>query len=312
MDPIQEYLADIATRLPRHKRQNVLAELRSNIDDRVEELKNEGRTTEAAVVQAIAELGDPNELAAEYGGGRVIVPATRYHIFKGAALTLMGVHLVATLVATALDLDMAVLFIRVPNLRSLPVQEVLWLLATQVLADIGLVTIAFWFAELTMPRPLPGLSVRVRTAEAKPRWSGLIGPLVLLGVFNVWRNEVFALYTANAEGWHGLPILNEAFVQTYLGPINLILVLALGVHTYKIISGPTAVAAGAELIYRLAAFALTSALLGAAQPFDLPLPEWEAMESVFVGLFRLALLGVLFGNAFAIYRAGARLADRLK
>lgn len=312
MDPIEQYLKEIAPRLPRHKRLNVLAELRRNIDDRIGQLESEGYESTAATVKVVAELGDPNELAAEYGGGRVIIPATRYHIFKASASVLVGLHLLATCVTTLMDVDVLLLFVRLPNLRGWSAHEVLWVLTIQVLADIGIVTLFFWSADLTLPRKLAGMAVRARTAEAKPHWSGLILPLILLGVFNIWRNELFVLQTANAETWYELPILSPAFIQTYLWPVNLVLLLALGIHTYKIISGPTLAAACAELIYRLSAFALTGALLGVEEPFELNVGQLQSLEPVLVGVFRLVLLAAMFSNAFATYRAGARVLDRVK
>lgn len=311
MDPVDRYLSELASRLPRRKRQNVLAELRRNLHDRVEELSHEGVTPEVAAERAVIELGDPNELAAEYGGGRIIIPATRYHLFKGAVILLTSVHLLATMVTTALDVDLTFLFVRLPSLRGWALPQVLWVLATHLLADIGLVALFFWWAELSLPRQFTGLSVRARMAEAKPRWSGLAGPLVMLGILNVWRNEVFALYTTGAEGWISVPILRDTFVQSYLWPINVTLLLALGVHTYKIIGGPTALAAGAELVYRVVVFVLTGALLGVGQPFNWPQGQIEAVEIALTALFRLGLLAALFGNAFALYRSGARLWDRL-
>lgn len=312
MDPIEQYLEEIAPRLPRHKRLEVLAELRRNIHDRIAQLESEGYETTAATCKVVAELGDPDELAAEYGGGRVIIPATRYHIFKASVLALITLHLLATVAATLIEVDVLLLFVRFPNLRGWSAYEVLWVLISQVLADIGIVTLLFWSADLTLPRKLTGMAVRTRTAEAKPHWSGLILPLILLGVFNIWRNDLFALQIANAESWHELPILNPAFVQTYLWPVNLVLLLALGVHTYKIISGPTPAAACAELIYRLSAFALTGALLGAQDPFELSVRQVQSLDPVLIGVFRLVLLTTMFYNAFAAYRAGARVLDRLR
>lgn len=312
MDPVEQFLADLASKLPRHKRQNVLVELRSNLRDRVAELTGEDVDPATAAAQAVAELGDPNELAAEYGGGRIIIPATRYHLFKGGAAALVAIHLVATVIATIMEIDITLLILRVPNLRGWPLHEVIWVLGTQALADLGLVALLFWWADLTLPRQFTGWAVRTRTAEAKPHWSGLIAPLAVLGLLNVWRNEVLALYATNAEGWYGVPLLDQSFVQAYLWPVNVVLLLALGVHTYKIISGPTAPAAGAELVYRLAVFALIGALLGVRQPFDLPGEQLDALGLFLTAMFKLTLLGALFASAFNLYRAGARLVDRLR
>ncbi len=312
MDLIEEYLRDIAPRLPRHKRLNVLDELRRNIHDRLAQLEKEGYESTAAQVKVLTELGDPGELAAEYGGGRLIIPATRYHIFKASAVVLIALHMIATFVATLMDVDVLLLFVRFPNLRGWSAHEALWVLAVQALADLGIVTLIFWSADLTLPRKITGMVVRTRTAEAKPRWSGLILPLILLGIANIWRNELFVMYTTNAEVWQEIPILHPGFVQTYLWPINSVLLLALGVHTYKIISGPTLAAACAELVYRFSVFALAGALLTAEQPFELRMGQLQSLEVMLIGLFRLALLAALFSNAFATYRAGARALDRMK
>lgn len=312
LEPIESYLEKLSARLPRRKRQNVLDELRRNLNDRVCELEAEGADPQAAAQQAVAEMGNPDVLAAEYGGGRVIIPATRYHIYKAAVIYVVSLHLVATIVATIMGLDVSIVVLRAPNLRGLALPYVIWTLATQALADVGLVTLCFWWADISLPRQLAGMPVRWRTAEAKPHWSGLAGPLIMLGLVNVWRDDIFALYVTQPGGWQHTPILAGTFVQTYLWPVNFVLLLALGVHTYKLMSGPTAPVAGAELIYRLAVFALTGAMLSFAQPFNLPGGQMDVLEVLLNSLFKLGLLAALFANAFAVYRAGARLAGRLR
>lgn len=309
-NPVEQFLTDLAPRLPRKKRLDVMNELRSNLNDRAEELVAKGMPARTAALQAVSELGDPANIAAAYGGGRIIIPATRYHLFKVMAITLVAVHLAASIITTMIGLDITILVLRIPNMQGWLIYEVATTLATQALADLGLVTLFFWWAELSLPRQLPGSVLRSGAAEAKPHWSGLIGPLIVLGVVNVWRNEVLALHMVGPNGWQSLPILADAFVSSFLLPVNLLCLLALGVHSYKTISGPTVAVAGIELVYRLALFALVGALLRVRQPFDLPVGQLEALEPLFTGLFRLALLATLFSTAFAIYRAGARLAQR--
>lgn len=308
---IEKYLAKLAPRLPRHKRQNVLEELRRNLTDYVAELTAQGIDEEEAQQQALDELGDPTTLAAEYGGGRVIIPATNYHIFKAAVITLMAVHLVSTILATVFGIDVSLVILRAPNLQNMPVPHVLWTLATQALADIGIVTLFFWWLNISLPRHLGGRRIRIRMIEAKPHWAGLVGPLVLLGVVNFWRDDVLALYTLRDGVWEHVPILNSQFVQYYLWPINAVLVLSLAVHTLKVLSGPTATTAGVEFIYRLATFALTGAMLSFKQPFVLPMEQSEVLYALLTGIFQLGLLAALFGHAFMLYRAGARLFDRI-
>ncbi len=310
IDPIEQFLTDLAPRLPRKKRLDVMRELRSNLHDRAEELEEKkGMPSHTSALQAVSELGDPANIAAAYGGGRIIIPATRYHLFKVMAITLVAIHLAASILTTIVGLDITILVLRIPNMQGWRFYEIAVALATQALADIGLLTLLFWWAELSLPRQLPG-NLRWSAAEAKPHWSGLIGPLIALGIVNVWRNDVLALHMIGPDGWQSLPILADSFVSAFLLPVNLLCLLALGVHSYKTISGPTVAVAGLELIYRLAVFALIGTLLGARQPFDLPSGQLEALEPLLTGLFRLVLLALLFSTAFAIYRAGARLAQR--
>jgi hypothetical protein len=256
-------------------------------------------------------MHDPTALAAEYGGGRVIIPATNYHIFKAVVFTLIVVHLIATILATVFAIDVSLVILRAPNLQNMPVPHVIWILATQALADIGIVTLFFWWLNITLPRRLGGRKIRIRMVEAKPHWAGLIGPLVMLGVVNFWRDDVLALYTLSDGVWEHVPILNSQFVAYYLWPINVVLVLSLAVHTFKLLSGPTATTAGAEFIYRLATFALTGAMLSFKQPFVLPTEHSEVLHALFTGIFQVGLLAALFAHAFMLYRAGARLFDRI-
>jgi len=311
-NPIELFLTELAPILPRKKRLDVMNELRSNLHDRVEMLTANGMAAHTAALQAVAELGDPNNLAAGYGGGRVIIPATGYHIFKTITFVIVGLHLAACILATIVGLDITLLVLRIPNMRGWQAYEVVTTLATLALADIGFITILFWLTDLSRASWLPSMVVRPRAAEAKPHWSGLILPLVVLGLLNVWRNDVLALHWVTPDGWSTAPILAKSFVDTYLWPVNIVLLAALGVHTYKFISGPTAAVAAAECLYRLALFTLIGALLGAPMPFDLPPGQLDLLEPLFIGLFRLAMLATLFMTAFSLYRAGARFVQRLR
>lgn len=117
MDLVEIYLRAIAAQLPKAEREDIIAELREMIVERLEARQAElGRPLTAAEIEAVLhQIGHPLEVAANYGGGprHIIGPRLYpYYMFalRGLLILLIvvcGVTFVATLAASAGDLGRA-------------------------------------------------------------------------------------------------------------------------------------------------------------------------------------------------------------
>ena len=69
MELIERYLNEVGRRLPKSKRSDICDELRSTLDDALED-RSIGRPTETDVVAMLNEFGSPQSVAASYSGER--------------------------------------------------------------------------------------------------------------------------------------------------------------------------------------------------------------------------------------------------
>ncbi len=105
MELIERYLQEIGRHLPRPQRADILSELRSALMDTLD--ARGGDTSEAAVVQAIKEMGPPQKVAASYHAeGQYLIGPALYPTFKlvlGIVFSaVIGAQLLAIVITTGL------------------------------------------------------------------------------------------------------------------------------------------------------------------------------------------------------------------
>lgn len=76
---IERYLYDVVKRLPEEQRKDIEQELRSLIEDMLEERAENGKTTEQNIREVLEQLGRPADLAAKYRGTEPHLVGGRYY-----------------------------------------------------------------------------------------------------------------------------------------------------------------------------------------------------------------------------------------
>src|SRR5512145_2155464 len=98
MNLIDRYIAEVGKHLPRKQRADIQAEIRSTLEDMLEERKPaEGSVDDAMTIALLKEYGSPREVAESYVGPRYLIGPRVYPTFE-----LVTKIVVAVLVAVAL------------------------------------------------------------------------------------------------------------------------------------------------------------------------------------------------------------------
>lgn len=217
MQLIERYLAEVGENLPRKNRGDILAEIRSNLEDALESRSQAaGREAdEEMVVDVLKAYGKPEKVAQGYQEPRYLIGPRLYPIF----------WLVVRIVLSVLVILSAVRF--GIALASEPAVD----LAVKTIADLGagclsaLGNIVFIFAilELTLPkwkekddedwdpRTLKAVEIDGRINVAGSIVEIVLG-LVALLVFNFYPNLLVIAYTRDGA-WITTPLFTEAFFR---------------------------------------------------------------------------------------------------
>lgn len=102
----ERYVHAVTRRLPEDQRDDVARELRATVADRVDSLRDAGALDSEAEHAALAELGDPDRLAADYrGSAQVLIGPTLYPTWARVLRTLLLVVVpIVVVVVTVVDL----------------------------------------------------------------------------------------------------------------------------------------------------------------------------------------------------------------
>src|SRR5512145_610145 len=105
MNLIDKYIAEIGKHLPRKNRADIEAEIRSTLEDMLEERKQlSGEEDDATVVQLLKEYGAPRKVAESYTGKRYLIGPSLYPTFILVTQIVVSVLLVVSLVGLGLGL----------------------------------------------------------------------------------------------------------------------------------------------------------------------------------------------------------------
>ena len=78
MNLLDKYIAEVGKYLPRNQRADIEAEIRSTLEDMLEERNQAGASKEAEVVAVLKEYGSPREVAASYTKPRYLIGPLMY------------------------------------------------------------------------------------------------------------------------------------------------------------------------------------------------------------------------------------------
>jgi hypothetical protein len=103
MDLIERYLHAVKTHLPQAQQDDVVAELREDLQSRIEERQAElGRAlTEDEVVGVLRQLGPPSHLASAYGAWQQLIGPALFPVYKRTLKIVLGIALLVNVVLAA-------------------------------------------------------------------------------------------------------------------------------------------------------------------------------------------------------------------
>jgi len=302
MELIERYVNDVGRRLPKKQRDEVRRELRSALLDAVE--TPEGEPTEEMVVEALIQLGPPEEVAASYRpANRYLIGPDLYPDFKrvlGIVVTVLLSLLVGAFAMSFLPgrFDSAELGNRLFGLIG-SMFDVLWVtLAVVVLIFAGLQRLEVRpnrEARKWDPLMLPA----VRDVDLIGRGElafGLVVGGTFLALLHVFKDVIGIVVNPGGE-----MLLNDIVVR-YLPWVSAALLLGMALHAYLFWRGrwewPTRIADFAIDVFGLAIFYRIVVAVSAekasleAAPLPAPVPmmivqlAWASF-AVFAAIFAL-------------------------
>ena len=248
MNLLDKYVAEVGKHLPRKGRADIEAEIRSTLEDMLEErgqasLKDDtSQQGDVAVIALLKEYGAPAKVAESYIGPRYLIGPRIYPTFelivKIVMASLLGAGLLGYGVSGAITESLAG-----PNFLSFLAK--FWTgLLDGMFGAFGVIVIVFAILE----RVLPASEFEKETEEWNPAdlakepdpdqikisepIATIIFTLAGLIIFNLFPNVVGLFFGTDGE-WTFVPILSDAFF-TYLPWINLLGVLEIGFNLYQL------------------------------------------------------------------------------
>ena len=82
MNLIDKYIAEVGKHLPRRQRADIEAEIRSTLEDMLEERNQAEASNEAQVIELLKEYGEPRKVAESYIGPRYLIGPRLYPTFE--------------------------------------------------------------------------------------------------------------------------------------------------------------------------------------------------------------------------------------
>lgn len=235
MNLIDKYVAEVGKHLPRRNRADIEAEIRSTLEDMLDE-RTQGKSQtadEAAVVQLLREYGTPRKVAESYGARQYLIGPRLYPTFILVTQIAISVLLVISLVG--LGLGLAKSDLTGIGFLSMVGESFLDLLGG-LIAAFGNIVLVFAILE----RTLPAEELEKETEEWDPaklasepdpdrvKFGELIASILFTAAFlivlNLYPQIIGIGFLQNNEWTFVSPILSDAFFS-YLPYINILGVL---------------------------------------------------------------------------------------
>jgi hypothetical protein len=245
MNLIDKYIAEVGKHLPRKNRADIEAEIRSTLEDMLEERKPEtGEAEDKTVIELLKEYGAPRDVAASYTGPRYLIGPRVFPIFELVTKIVVAVLLAVTLVGLGISLSRSSL--AGPEFLKTVGEGGLNLLGGLITA-FGNIVLVFAILERVLPakkfeeeeewnpaelakEPDPD---RVKFGEQIFETFFLV---LFLIIFNLYP-EIIGIGFFNYNDWVFIsPILTDAFFS-YLPWLNILILLQLVFNVYLLRQG---------------------------------------------------------------------------
>ena len=248
MNLIDKYIAEVGKHLPRKNRADIEAEIRSTLEDmldeRSERTQGEGRADNEAVIALLKEYGSPREVAESYTGPRYLIGPRVFPIFELVTKIVVAVLIAVSLAGIGLSLAGSAL-VGAELFKTLG-ERALDLLGG-LIAAFGNIVLVFAILERVLP---------AKEFEEEEEWNPAelasepdpdrvnFGEQIFEMFFLVLFLIIFNLYPGiigigffDESNWVFIsPVLTET-VFSYMPWLNLLILLQLGFNVYLLRQG---------------------------------------------------------------------------
>jgi hypothetical protein len=234
MNLIDRYVSEVSRRLWKRNRKDIEKELRSTLEDMLQEKIGDSEATEEDEIQILKEFGNPKEVAASYNTpDKFLIGPKVFDLYILVLKIVLLVVLILTLLGSGISIAFSVtesIFIEL----ILIVPKVL----SALIGAFGSVTIIFALIEHFTdeeidlkdeewdPRELPEEVDEFKKVSI----SGMIVKIILiifaLIIFNLYPDKIPVFYNVG-EKWVFVPALDIEAVRTYLPYWNLLWMISL-------------------------------------------------------------------------------------
>lgn len=249
MNLIDRYVHEVGRHLPRSQRSDVEAELRSLLQDMVEDRAQTkvDKADEETIATVLQEFGSPKEVAASYQPKQqYLIGPNMYPLFKLVLTIVASVITVMTAVGIVLTAASSEAFL--PGLVRAAAQAIPAYIST-MLSTLATMVVVFAVLERVLPdedfslddeeewdpHDLPQIdeSSRINRAELI---GGIVFSVVLLVLLNLFPQWVGIIYF-EGDQVQTIPFLSQNFYDVLLPWVNLLLVVSVGFNVYQLYVG---------------------------------------------------------------------------
>ena len=271
MNLIDKYIAEVGKHLPRRNRADIEAEIRSTLEDMLEERKQaKGTLDDAAIIELLKEYGAPRKVAESYVGPRYLIGPRIYPFFEMVTRIVLTVVLVVGLAGLGISLSKSGL--TGPEFLKTIGSSVLSLLGGLITA-FGNIVLVFVILERVLPNPdfekeWEDWDPKELAKEPDPdrislgeQIATIFFMVLFLAILNLYPNLIGFGFFSEGHWTFITPVLTEAFFR-YLPWINILIVLQMGFHLYLLRHGSWNVTSRvANIVLELAQIALAVVML---------------------------------------------------
>ncbi len=271
MNLIDNYIAEVGKHLPRRNRADIQAEIRSTLEDMLEERKQAQESLdEAAVMELLKEYGAPRKVAESYVGPRYLIGPRMYPFFVMVTRIVLIVLITITLIGIGISLAKSGL--TGPEFLKTLVSSMMSLVGA-LIAAFGNIVLVFAILERVLPKTdfekeLEDWDPKELASEPDPDRVGIGEQIVgifflvlFLVVLNLYPNLIGIGFFSEGHWTFITPMLTKAFFS-YLPWINILILLHIGFNVYMLRHGTWNVASRVvNIVLELAGMALAVVML---------------------------------------------------
>lgn len=241
MNLLDKYVGEIGKHLPRNQRADIEKEIRSTLEDMLEE-RNQASANDDAVIELLKEYGEPRKVAESYIGPRYLISPRIFPTFE------MVTKIVIVVVLGAGLLGYAVSALLTDSISGISFFSFLGRFWTGLLASLmnafGVLVIVFAILDRILPASEfekeedewdPAELAKeadpdeVKMSEAITTIIFTVAALFLLNLYP----DIIGLYFMSDGDWNFVPVLSDAFFS-YMPWINLLGGLQIAFNLYQL------------------------------------------------------------------------------